>query len=318
MKRTLAALAVVMLLSVPLKASAQTITSPSPSGISLTPALEQINLSKNQGSAAFNVTLSNNNPYAIVVSVSTSDFTALNTSGSVAFLNNGDGSHGLKQLLHPTVNEVPLPPRSSVVVPVSISGVGSLAPGGHYGALIFKVVPLNISVKGNSLSTNEELSVLVFLTTASGGTQAVQLNPPSISSVVTNLPSTINLVITNTGNTQTSPLGQVNITTGSRQLIAKGVINGDSGLVLPSTQRLYAVNLTAVKNTLAPGIYHVNVSYQASSSSKRLTYSKSILLIPTSLVISLAVVVLVIIVVLIRRFGPKNLIYYGASRQPPS
>lgn len=308
MKKIVAALALIVLLYLPLGVNAQTLTSPSSSGISLTPAIEKLNLTKNQINTNFNITVSNNNTYPIVVTVSTSNFTALNTGGSVAFLNSSNTAHGLKQSLHPSLSEVPLPAKSSATIPISITNVSSLAPGGHYGAVIFRVVPLSYKSKGNSLSTNEELSVLVFLTTSSGGTQSVQLNPPNFGSIVTSLPTSLNLVLTNTGNTQVSPIGHVSITRASK-VLAKGVINAESGLVLPLTSRLYNVNLVYAKKTNLPGIYHINAYYQASANSKQLSYTKTVFLINKSLIIAAILVALILLVFIIRRVG-QNYTFY--------
>jgi len=134
------------------------------------------------------------------------DFTALNETGSVSFLGAnypGNNLHGLAQWMRAATTSIALAPGASQTVPISIPDTKGLAPGGHYGAVIFRVIPTTGSSKGQ-LSTNEEISTLVFLTTYSGRTQAISMQKPALNSIFTVMPSSVNLVFTSTGNTQTA------------------------------------------------------------------------------------------------------------------
>jgi hypothetical protein len=270
-------------------------TAPPPNNsLAISPAIEQVSLNKGQTSVSFNAQVINSSTVPLIVQIDTSDFTALGNNGSVAFINQGAGEnlHGLKKWLKPSLNELILQPGTKQIVPISIVDTSSLAPGGHYGAVVFKVVPKPVSTKSNSLSNKEELSMLVFLTTSSGQTQNIVIDKPQISKIVTTLPSVVNINVTNTGNTQTSPSGLITVVNSSNQEIAKGVINQDSGLVLPATNRLYQVPLTYVKKNPYPGVYKLNIDYQASSLAKAQIYSAKVLLINKSLIILIFILVL--------------------------
>jgi hypothetical protein len=280
---------------------------PTNSGIAVSPAIEQIALGAGQSSASFKVEVINNNSVAVTLQASSEDFTALNTSGSVAFLGNSSSAspHGLAYWISPIANLITIAPDSSQSVSVSITNTNTLPLGGHYGAVIFKALPSVSSARGNNLTANEGIATLVFLTTHTGGVQAVTLDTPDVGSVLTTLPSSIDLVLNNTGNTQTAPRGVVTISDRSGKIIARGIINIDSGLVLPDTTRLYDVNLNYLKSSFLPGNYHLNINYEASNNSVLLTYTKSFVYINPLIIWVVAAALVVLIALIIRRLRPK-------------
>ncbi len=276
-------------------------------GIAVSPAIEQIALKQNQTNVSFNINVTNGTSSPITLQVLTDDFTALNNSGSVAFLSPGsvDNSHGLAHWINPGLTQIALPANGSKTVPIAITNVTSLAPGGHYGSIIYRVIPDVSKHQGNQFTTNEEVSTLIFLTTYSGGTHAIRLDQPHLGSIALSMPSTVNLVFTNTGNTQIAPRGLVTVFDGSKE-IARGVINVESGLVLPSTDRLYEVALKYEKKVIYPGSYKIKIAYQASENSALLTYNKSFLYISKAVFFASIIVVILLVVLVIRLLGPKR------------
>ncbi len=247
------------------------------SNLSVSPAIEQLNLSPNQDTVSFQTTVVNNSSAPATIQVQMSDFTALNTTGSVSFLGThykNSNLHGLAQSMHVANPTLVVGANSNQTVPITITNASHLAPGGHYGAVIFKILPTPTSLHGSGLSTNEEVSVLVFLTTSSGRTQTISLSNPQLNTIATKFPSTLNLDFANTGNTQTTPHGIVTLTNNQNQELARGIINVDSGLVLPATDRLYQVNLIYSKHTFTPGWYKLHVTYQADAGLRQITYTK--------------------------------------------
>jgi hypothetical protein len=280
-----AALFGILGLLMPLKAGAAPITQ---NGIAISPAIVSISLNPNQNSTTFNETVTNNSSTPAIVEVSTTNFTALNTSGTVNFLNSnspGNDLHGLSRWLKPSRTQIILAANTTQTISISIIDINSLAPGGHYGALLFKIITAAPTSKGNVISANTELSSLVFLTTSNGATNKVSLFPPSISSIAFSMPNTLDLAITNTGNDQTTPRGVIIVTDKNKKEISRGVINGISGLVLPGTTRLYEVTLKYNNKVLIPGIYHVNIKYQAANNSLMMMYTKSFLYLNVKLLI---------------------------------
>jgi hypothetical protein len=273
--------------------------------IAVSPAIEQINLKAGQTSTSFTTAITNNNKSPVGIEISMNDFTALNETGSVSFLGTnypGNSLHGLAAWMHAATPSISIAPGASQTIPISIPDTRGLAPGGHYGAVIFRVIPTTGSGKGQ-LSTNEEISTLVFLTTYSGRTQAISLQKPALNSIFTAMPSSLNLVFTSTGNTQTTPHGLVTVLDSKNKEIARGIINVDSGLVLPSTSRLYQVNLRYTKHTFRPGTYHIRISYQAGDIAAAQIYSKSFWYVSRSVIVAVMVIALVIILLVVYKTG---------------
>jgi hypothetical protein len=231
----------------------------------------------------------------VSIQILTTDFTALNTTGSVNFINSnapGNNIHGLADWISPSQTHILLPSAGSQTISVKIANISSLAPGGHYGALIFKVLSAPLSNKGNQLSTNTEVSTLVFLTTSSGAKKKISLYTPDISSFALKMPNSVNLVFKNTGNTQTTPRGIVTVNDKSNKEVGRGIINIDSGLVLPDTSRLYEINMKYENKILYPGTYHVNIYYRASDNASIFKYTKSFLYLNWTFILTAALFIL--------------------------
>ena len=273
-------------------------------GLTISPAIEQLNLGLSQKSTSFESQITNNTKNQLVINISTTDFTATNETGGIVFLPNlTDRPHGLAQWLKPAETQIALPPGATRQVPIAINPTAKLAPGGHYGAVVYQVVASGSSAKGNQVSNNEEVSSLVFLTTATGGTQSVKLDKLSLSRVALKIPSTVDLVLTNTGNTQIAPSGLVTIVDPSNKEIARGIINVDSGLILPGTSRLYTVALRSQTRLNYPGNYHLVAVYQANGMAKASVYMASFLLVNRPIIVITVLLALLVIVLLVRRFS---------------
>jgi hypothetical protein len=93
----------------------------------------------------------------------------------------------------------------------------------------------------------------------------------------------------------------VTIVNHSGKEVARGIINPDSGLVLPGTSRLYTVALQSGAKTSYLGNYHLVVAYQANSTSKTSLYTASFLLVNKSIIVVAALLVLALFIVIIRR-----------------
>lgn len=287
------------------RAAAPSVASKSGS-IDVSPAVAQITLANGQTSASFNTELTNNDNAPIVVQVQMNDFTALNNTGSVSFLSKnypGNSLHGLADWMHADSQYVSLPAHASQTVPITIPNTSGLAPGGHYGAVIFRVIPTTPGGSGGQLQANEEVSVLVFLTTYNGRVQAITLHKPQFNSIFTAMPGTVDLVFSNSGNTQTTPHGLVTIVNSKNKEVARGVINVDSGLVLPATSRLYEVNMVYAKRVSLPGTYHIDISYRPADGQPAMTYTKSFTYINRPIIIAILLLALAGILLFFRKMS---------------
>ncbi len=288
---------------------------PAAQGVVVSPALEQINLPKDQDSAGFNLTVTNDTPLPLTITTRTDDFTALNNTGSPQFLDNVDKKatpHGLAHWLTVSGGEFVLTPAASKSVAVSITDAASMGPGGHYGAVIFRVVPPPGGTGSNVIGANAELSSLVFLTTDNLGLQAIKLLKPMLGFASLELPGSVNLVFRNTGDVQVTPRGYVTITDTTDREIARGIINTDSGQILPETSRLYEVSLSSRGSFLWPGYYRLFVAYRYDGQATYANYEAQFWYVPGKFLVGAGAVALVVLVYLIRRLRPAR--FYRAKR----
>jgi hypothetical protein len=271
-------------------------------GITVSPAIQQISLAKNQVTANFNVEIINNTNSQQFVEASSQDFTYLNENGAVSFFNstlNKNDTHGLVNFMNIGLPEIALAPHQSKVVPVTIFGANKLSDGGHYAAIVFKAYPLN--TKKSNFAFIQAVSSLVFLSTYGGGTQNLSLDTVIISSVDINLPEQITTVIGNSGNTQTAPSGYVQILNPQHKLVSQSQINVFQVLILPQSKRLLVVNLNHPHQFLWPGFYTVKIFYDHSGQTKYMVYQKRVFLITEPFLIVIIVFVIVFVGWIIRR-----------------
>lgn len=253
-----------------------------PSGLGISPAIQQLLLPEGHDSLSFTAQVTNDSRQPLSVGVRVDDFTALNTSGAPLFLNNTTRlamPHGLAHWMAPGATSLNLEPGQSVTIPIYVTQATTLAPGGHYGAVIFDVLPAAANSSTNHIGTNTSVSMLVFLTTENAGTQKLQLAPPQIDQIMTTLPNSLDVTFTNTGNTQTTPRGTVQIVSGD-SVVARGIINTDSGQVLPATKRLYQVSLADMQRIVWPGMYTIRVSYRPDSQQASQIYKRQFIYLP--------------------------------------
>ena len=300
-------------LSSPL-AAAQDPISPS-NALRITPSISQIQLAPNQPSASLNMTVTNLTDSQLVVGLGARDFGAQGQTGSISFFGNGynpaTNPHGLQQSIQFNASQIVLPAEGSQVVPVTIAHTASLAAGGHYGAILFSPLPLGTVLhKTTRIGIRSSVAALLFVTTGSGGIQSVALHLPHISPFRLSLPATVYPVFSNTGNTQTTPRGQVTLYGPGSRLLSRTIINTASGLILPGSSRLFVVSLSSSHSAWThPGIYTLQLQYRGSADSSFLTIDKQFFYVsPIYLLVACAVLALLVYGLLHTRRGLRRIV----------
>jgi hypothetical protein len=277
--------------------------------IKVSPALSNIQLSANENDAKIETTVTNLTNVPLAVNVSSRDFTASNAAaGKISFYGTGYTSatnpHSLQNTITFATKQLNLVPHASQKVAVTLNGLSKLAPGGHYGAVLFTPA-VSAARGGRRVMLQSSVASLIFLKTASGGTQNLQLETFTIGSVRFTSPSSSTIAFNNTGNTQTSPQGQLTLYGPGNNIISTTVLNPGSGLVLPGTSRPYTVALPLPNMRFAvPGYYHLDVQYLSDSQTQFSEVSKRYLFINPYIVIPFIALCLLLIFV-IRKFGRK-------------
>ena len=277
-------------------------TKPTGSGLSVTPAILQLKLASNQRTVNFNETVTNISNLPLIVNAKSQDFHAGGISGSADFYPSSypsfNNMHRLAGGVKITPSHFGIQPGESQTIGINISNANSLAPGGHYGAIIYTP-----QVLGNSSITKIDLvpsvASLVFLTTASGGYQTLTLNNIQLSRFTLSLPRTVSFIVNNSGNTQSTPIGYAKVISPYGQLQAQQVLNHNSLMVLPDSSILMTVNLPAYGSLWSlPGMYNLKITYGYSGSATLSTVSYRFFYL-SPLLAGLLLVVLIIIIFIV-------------------
>ena len=271
-------------------------------GITISPAITNINLMQAQTTASFPIEVTNNTRASAHITISAEDFTALNQNGDISYLKEGSKTpHGLASALSSSPTQLVLEPGEQEHLTITIANTDQLAPGGHYGAVVFKLTDAP-SISGN-VSVNQTVTSLVFLSTYGQGIQKLSVTNPKIAAVWVEIPNTVNLVLANVGNTQTVPRGIVEISDRSGKVIAHGLININSGLILPGSSRLFSTGLTPSGAPLWPGTYRMKVSYRVDGDSAYKQYEQDFFFIDIRVITGTIVLAMVVALLFIKRFA---------------
>lgn len=257
-------------------------------GLSISPAIEQFNLAPSQKQLSYKINIDNNQPYPVRVLISSLDFKSLNDSGGLAFIGSSGSQlehrYGLANWLS-LPGHVDLPAGGGKTVKVTIDNRQDLSPGGHYAAILFKLAG-SPGPGTNKVLIDQVISSLLFVSKSGNGERyAVSLSKVSFNAGWFGWPSEAKLYFANSGNVQTAPRGTL-LLRGSQQ-----IINQDSNLVLPGSQRVYTTPLEASK-PFWPWVYHAQIAFRADGVNTYQSATISLLYInPWFLLIPLALLI---------------------------
>ena len=247
---------------------------PATSGIGVSPAIETIDLTPHQTSSSFVNVVSNDSLQPIDVEASTSGFIENGSNGSLQFTDQVPAGNSLHENLTLSSEAFSVPAHGSVSVTVTIHDADKLAPGGHYGAVLYKVigsVTTGASGGAPTVSLRQTVASLIFVSTAGSGTTSLKLLPVNHPIAFFHLPDSYDLSFHNAGNTIVVPQGSVLVSGPYGYAYSKGIINDGSAIVLPATTRLLQTPVSKLSPAWLPGKYTAHVVYRAAGSNTYLT-----------------------------------------------
>lgn len=264
-------------------------------GITITPPLQDFVIS-NKPDNQIEIELINHTAKPASFSLTTEDFGSLDQSGGVIFINpNQHSKFGLAQFLSLPVSKVSLDAGQSAKVVINLLSAG-IGPGGHYGAVLFhQIGPSN----KNSVNATAVLASLIFAHKHGGEIYRLNLNSATIQKNWFHLPTLVSLKFNNSGNIHTVPRGVVRLSDQSGRVVAKGIINTDSSIILPEESRQLAVPLSIIKRAALPGRYHLAVDYRNDADVTVSHYRQTFWYVPVGSSVVLAALVLGIITLLV-------------------
>jgi hypothetical protein len=292
----LAAASCLFLNSAPKTAAAD---SAAPTGITVSPAFQQVSIDSSELAQPVSFTIINNKTTPQTISLSAQDFNSLSETGGLLFVGANptqlQKKYGLAQWLQLPQKSLTLQPKQSVKITANILNLPSLSAGGHYGALMIGLDNGGKQASGNGVSLHPVASSLLFVTKIGGDTHKLSLANVYVKRSMLRLPGSVTLRFHNDGNTHLIPRGSVSLYDGRQRLISKGIINQDSGIILPGTFRRYSVYLSSVHRPLLPGHYTLNVDFRFDGISQYRRYSTSFFSIPR---LARTIEVLIVLVIL--------------------
>lgn len=262
-------------------------------GFSITPFFQEINVSKDQNKAPFSVEVKNNTAASMVFRVSVLDFGALDETGGVAFLGQSDNlKYGLASWISLQNDTLVINPGETQILKGDVENKDSLSPGGHYGAIFLKI-------EDNEKATDEKQSIaldpsfasLLFVRKTGGEIFGLDLKNKDYSRSIFILPDFVGLRFQNPGNVHVTPRGVVGITDPLGRTIQKGIINEQSGLVLPETFRLFTIKMLNLTKAFIPGRYALAVSYRYDGRDDFTLDNNSFIFIPPIFILSILVLI---------------------------
>ncbi|TXI33973.1 MAG: hypothetical protein E6Q53_02115 [Candidatus Moraniibacteriota bacterium] len=234
-------------------------------GLTVAPVFQEVSFEAEEESVEFFITLSNDTDGPLVLRPSVVDFGSLDESGGVAFLGATDNlvrKYALASWMRPEKDVISLASGESEQLRVVIENRESLSPGGHYGAVLFQVGNEENTVDANAVAVNQLLSVLVFAKKQGGEVYGLKLLDYTLEKSWVRGISQARLRFQNEGNVHAVPRGTVVLRDPVGRIVQKGIINTESGLVLPETQRTFVTKFVSVALLLVPGSYTLALEYR--------------------------------------------------------
>jgi len=255
------------------------------SGFSISPFFQEITLEENQAGADFYLEVENNKSYPAVFRISTVDFGALNQSGGVAFLGNSEDfsqKYGLSSWMNLEKDAIVINPGETQEIKVSLENRKALSPGGHYGAVLFKMEENGNkqNEEADSVSLNPSFASLVFLRKLGGEIYGLNLKNYELKHNPFSFSNELSLSFQNSGNVHITPRGTVKIFDPLGREVKKGIINGASGIILPESSRFFSLTLKNKAFIFIPGYYRLAIDYRYNGSDDSLARNEKFLIIP--------------------------------------
>lgn len=292
--------------------SPSVMASTKPTGITISPAFQQIKVPGDSVQQPLTFTITNDKSAIQNLKLSSADFNTLSETGGLFFVGANptdiQKKYGLIKWLQLPYTELSLHPGQTVAVHANILNKASMAPGGHYGAI-------NITVENatggltNNINVRPVASTLLFVTKIGGDTHKLDLANVSVKHSIFSLPNSVILDFRNVGNTHLIPRGIVKIVNPSGKLISQGTINQNSDIILPESKREYTVDLRQLSSATSFGKYKLYVDFRIDGIDQPRGYQSSFWIVPMSWVVAGAIVLVLLFTAIVfgfRRYKTKQ------------
>jgi hypothetical protein len=230
---------------------------PEQKGITVSPSIVHIDLATDP--AEYTLTYTNNTNAEINLLLSAQDFSELQGTYQLNFLNPQDAAnykYSLSSWLSFENNNLQLNPGEKKTVKIFINK-NRITRGGHYASILAKIQQPESK---NAINILPALSSLLFVRASTGQ----EIEDGKISDFTPlrdgiEYPDTYILMFENNGNVYVIPYGLIQVYDPLGNLVAKGTLNVYSLDSLPESIRRYDTKVTTYQKILLPGIYTAKI-----------------------------------------------------------
>lgn len=235
-------------------------------GVSVKPFLSDLVFEADEAEKPFVVTLSNDSSSDIRFSAFPVDFGSLDVSAGVAFLGAArdiEQSYERASWIALDTDDITVPAGGTAELRGRLVNTPDLAPGGHYGAILFDASDPDVLRNGPAnVALEQRISALVFLKKRGGERYGMEFVSSSTDRDVFGSVRSMRLAFRNMGNVHIVPRGRADLLDPRGRLVAKGIVNEDSSIVLPGMTRDMAVKMRPVTMAWVPGMYTLRLGYR--------------------------------------------------------
>lgn len=229
-------------------------------GVTISPPLKEITLGPGLLETTTDVTIQNNTDQSIQAHLQLVDLKALGLYGGSSLDKAGltDKYDLANWMSLPGGDTVPVASHQTVKAKVKITNRDDLSPGGHYGAVVVTTSSDN-TIK-SEVNISQQVVSLLFIKKLGGEVYGLELGQMTYKG--SDIPQEVTLPFKATGNVHVVPRGYVEVTDPTGKLVAKGIINQDSSLILPGSTRQFVTLMQPVSGADKPGRYKLTAYYR--------------------------------------------------------
>lgn len=226
------------------------------SGLTISPAFQEVTLAASQSSVLAAVTVSNGSDKEVVIEPLLGELALLAEDGSA--VKQYVPREFVPQLAYAEIEtkSVKIAPGSSSTVNVKVTNTSTLSPGGHYFAVVLPVK----SASGQDQQVTPTVTSTVFLTKKGGEEYRLDLISAKAAKSVFFTAPELELRFHNSGNTHAVPYGKVIARDMLGREVFTGIVNADSKRVFPEQDQALSVQLKRSSYALPASSYTVSVN----------------------------------------------------------
>lgn len=251
---------------------------------SVSPFYKELTLTKNDQESGFDLEVKNDTANSTIFKLSVLDFGSLDETGGVAFQGSIklENKYSLASWVKLQTDALVLDAGQAQKIHVTIENKESLSPGGHYAAVMLKVADDENGGenKETQVAVNPTATSLIFVRKEGGEIFNMNLNNQQTPHNFWSLPSLAKLRFQNAGNVHLTPYGSISLIDPLGRVVEKGIINEDSGIILPETFRIFNVKMLGLASAFIPGKYELNITYHWVGNPKNTIVHSSIFIFP--------------------------------------